>query len=142
MFMKSSETPWKFVLLGGDGKTAAMYMAAAALEGYRLDYFSSMHDVGYLGRFREYDAAIVHDHMQPLSGLELAEYLEKLFQSLPMVLLTHEDEQDYDQELIPASVVGSYPASQEAHVVLERAIQALKQPRKHRSRFLLALERG
>jgi hypothetical protein len=140
--MRSSETPWKFVLLGGDGKTAAHYMAAAALEGHRLDYFSSMHDVGYLGRIREYDAAIVHDDMQPLSGMELAEYLEKLFQSLPMILLTQVDEHDYDDHLVPNSVVGSFPASEDAHVVLGRVIQALKHPQKSRARFLMALERG
>lgn len=139
--MKSSETPWKFVLLGGDGQTAAMYKAAAALDGHRLDYFSSMHELGYLGCFREYDAAIVHNHMQPLSGLELAEYLEKLFQSLPMLLLMQKHEVEYDQELIPASVVGSYPASEDAHVVLERAAEVLKQPRKHRSRWPLAVQR-
>jgi hypothetical protein len=140
--MKSSETPWKFVLLGGDGKTAADYMTAAALEGHRLDYFSSMHEIGYLGRFREYDAAIVHGDMYPLSGLELAEYLEKLFQSLPMILLTSEDELDFDGPVIPTSVVDCYPASEEAHRVLERAVEVLQQPRKHRTRFLLALERG
>ncbi|HYX37034.1 MAG TPA: hypothetical protein VE954_28365 [Oligoflexus sp.] len=140
--MRPSETPWKFMLLGGDGKTAAHYMAAAALEGHRLDYFSSMHDVGYLGRIREYDAAIVHDDMQPLSGLELAEYLEKLFQSLPMILLTHDDDSDDTRHLIPNSVVDSYRVSEEAHVVLERMVQALQQPLKPRTRFLMALERG
>ncbi len=140
--MRSSETPWKFVLLGGDGKTAADYMSAAALEGHRLDYFSSMHDIGYLGRFREYDAAIVHGDMHPLSGLELAEYLEKLFQSLPMILLTSDDERDFDEPMIPSSVVDCYPASKEARRVLERVVEVLEQPRKQPTRYLMALERG
>ncbi len=140
--MRSSDTPWKFVLLGGDGKTAADYMSAAALEGHRLDYFSSMHDIGYLGRFREYDAAIVHGDMHPLSGLELAEYLEKLFQSLPMILLTSDDERDFDEPMIPSSVVDCYPASKEARRVLERVVEVLEQPRKQPTRYLMALERG
>lgn len=143
--MRQSETPWKFVLLGGDGKTAANYVAAAALEGHRLDHFNSMHELGYLGRFREYDAAIVHDDMQPLSGLELAEYLEKLFQSLPMILLTQSGgDGDYNRKLIPASVVDSYPASQDAHIVLERVMLALQQDKAHRGSLplLLAYERG
>jgi hypothetical protein len=139
--MRSSETPWKFVLLGGDGKAAAAYMSAAALEGHQLDYFTSMHDLGYLGRFREYDAAIVHGDMYPLSGLELAEYLEKLFQSLPMILLRSEDDQDFEAD-VPGSVVGCYPVSEKAHIVLGRAIQILRQPLKQRARFLLALERS
>jgi DNA-binding response OmpR family regulator len=140
--MRSSETPWKFVLLGGDGVTAATYRAAAAHEGHRLDYFSSMHDIGYLGRLREYDAAIVHGDMYPLSGLEVAEYLEKLFQSLPMILLTPDEDMDAELDRIPSSVVDRYPASEEAHTVLHRVIQILRLPLKQRSRFLLALERG
>lgn len=140
--MRSSETPWKFVLLGGDGKTAADYMSTAALEGHHLDYFSSMHEIGYLGRFREYDAVIVHGDMHPLSGLELAEYLEKLFQSLPMILLTSEDEQDFDGHLIPTSVVDFYPATEEARRVLGRAVEVLQQPPKRRNRIFMALERG
>ncbi len=123
--MIAAETPWKFVLLGGDGKTAANYLAAAALAGHRLDHFASMHELGYLGRFREYDAAIVHDDMQPLSGLELAEYLEKLFQSLPMILLTQECVPEFQRKLLPASVVESFPVSQEAQLVLDRVTQAL-----------------
>lgn len=126
--MRHPETPWKFVLLGGDGQTAANYKAAAALEGHHLDHFTSMHDVGYLGRIREYDAAIVHDAMHPLSGLELAEYLEKLFESLPMILLTQDDENSDERPCLPASVVGSYPASQEAHIVMQRAIHAVRSP--------------
>jgi hypothetical protein len=67
--------------------------------------------------------------MQPLSGLELAEYLEKLFQSLPMILLTQFEDMDFNLQLIPASVVDTYPSSHDAHIVLERAILALQQAR-------------
>jgi CheY-like chemotaxis protein len=130
------------VLLGGDGKTAADYMSAATLVGHRLDYFSSVSEIGYLGRLREYDAAIVHGDMHPLSGLELAEYLEKLFQSLPMILLTADDEHELDGSLIPTSVVDCYPASKEARRVLERAVEVLQRPRKRRLRSFMAFERG
>jgi DNA-binding NtrC family response regulator len=140
--MRSSETPWKFVLLGGDRKTAADYMSAAALEGHHLDYFASMHEIGYLGRFREYDAAIVHGDMHPLSGLELAEYLEKLFQSLPMILLTSADDHDTDGQMVPASVADCYPASEEARRVLGRAVEVLQQPRKRFTRMSMVLEPG
>ena len=117
-----------------------MDVAAAALEGHQLDHFSSMHELGYLGRFREYDAAIVHDDMQPLSGLELAEYLEKLFQSLPMILLTQNYESEFNRKLVPASVVECFPASQDAHFVLEKALEALHS-RSPVAPYLTAVER-
>ena len=75
MFVKSH---WKFLLLGGTKHQGLAYQEAAALRGWELSYFKSMDELGYLGRVREFDAAIVHHDLHPLTGLELAEYLEKL----------------------------------------------------------------
>jgi hypothetical protein len=80
--------------------------------------------------------------MHPLSGLELAEYLEKLFQSLPMILLTPTEDLDTDGLMVPASVADCYPATEEARRVLGRAVEVLQQPRKRYTRMSMVFEPG
>lgn len=125
--MTRLETCWNFALFGGCKTKAADYARLAATYGFKMQHFESMHDLDYLGRFREFDAAIVHQTLHPLSGLELAEYLEKLFQSLPMILLT---EPDTDIESVvpylPKSVVHCLPVTQSPEDVLDRVLAAIE----------------
>jgi DNA-binding NtrC family response regulator len=123
--MNRSDASWKFVLLGGNHQVAQQYAQAASLRGYALSHFASMQELGYLGRFREFDAAIVHRELNPLSGLELAEYLEKLFQSLPMVLLTEDRELPHSLHRMPGSVIECLPIDHSPIEVLERVEEAL-----------------
>lgn len=112
---------WKFALLGGDRREAELYIREALNRGYELLHFASMDDLGYVGRFREFNAAIVHEDFQPLSGFELAEYLEKLFQSLPMILLSDRHSEDEAMEELPSSVIACLPAGHDPEEVLGRA---------------------
>lgn len=129
--MTRLETCWNFALFGGGKSQAALYAQVAAGYGFRIQHFESMHDLDYLGRFREFDAAIVHEDLQPLSGLELAEYLEKLFQSLPMILLTKPDVDGAAYlSVLPKSIIDCLPATQSPEDVLDRmlAVVELRQP--------------
>lgn len=125
--MEQHASSWKFVLLGGDRQQAEIYSRVAADRGYELMHFESMHDLGYLGRFREFDAAIVLQDFQPLSGLELAEYLENLFHSLPMILLNKEGIEKQDDLLLPSCVIECLPFDHSPRAVLERAEAAVHQ---------------
>ncbi len=120
-----SKTQWKCLLLGGSATEASAYLKAAASRGWEMQHFSSMDDLGYLGRVREFDAAIVHQDLHPLSGLELAEYFEKLFQSLPMVLLTSKAFQVSATESLPGSIIDCLPKAEEPSGVLRRVEEAV-----------------
>lgn len=112
---------WKLALLGGDGEKAQVYANEANARGHQIAHFPSMNELGFLGRIREFDAVIVQD-LNPLTGLEIAEYLEKLFKSLPAVLLSDDDSprtSDFIERL---------PLYAEAKHVLERVLNA-KRPR-------------
>lgn len=127
------QEPWKLVLLGGERGRAAHYGMVAESLGIHLEHFSTMQEMGYLGRLREFDAAIVYEDIQPLSGFELAEYIEKLFESLPTVLLSPEIEQVRLQRELPSSVCHSFVAACEPRLVLEKVLETLllnhKQPK-------------
>lgn len=114
-----TRSSWKLALLGGDGEKAQAYAHEAKARGHQIAHFASMNELGFLGRIREFDAVIVQD-LNPLTGLEIAEYLEKLFQSLPAVLLSDDDS--------PAHLIDRLPLYADAKHVLERVLNA-KRPK-------------
>lgn len=136
---------WKIVLLGGDQRQADYFIGEAGARGIEMDYFDSTLSMGFLGRFREYDAAIVHEDLKPLSGLELAEYLEKLFGSLPMILLRNETRSEDEtfptsttadtgafplgrRETLPTSIVEHFSTEADVSQVVDRITLALSRP--------------
>ncbi len=121
-----AKSRWKCLLLGGPTQLARAYQDEAAMRGLELQHYSSMEDLGYLGRMREFDAAIVHEDLAPLSGLELAEYAEKLFQSLPLVLLTSQKHEASPNESLPGSIVECFLSGEAPSGVLSCVESTLK----------------
>ncbi len=121
----------KVALLGGDQRQAEQMIEEGRGQGLVVEYFESILSMGFLGRFREYDAAIVHAALEPLSGLELAEYLEKLFKSLPMILLSDLTPLQGGQYL-PASIIDHFSTDTAASRILGRIAETLS----HTSRLL------
>ena len=115
-----TRSSWKLALLGGDGQRAKDYAHEANARGHQIAHFASMNDLGFLGRIREFDAVIVHD-LNPLTGPEIAEYLEKLFQSLPAVLLSDDDKSFNGVDRLPIYADAKY--------VLERVLNSKRKIR-------------
>lgn len=123
MLMKSR---WKCLLLGGPSHLARAYQDEAAMRGLELEHYSSMDELGYLGRMREFDAAIVHEDLAPLSGLELAEYAEKLFQSFPLVLLISQGADRKSDNTLPSSIIECFLSGEAPAGVLSCVESTLK----------------
>lgn len=79
---------FKFVLIDRDLDFGESFLLDATEQGYYVDCYRSMLEVGYLGRFLQYDAVIVNDELGEMSGLELGEYCDKLLGNLPVILLS------------------------------------------------------
>ena len=124
--MHTTETARKFVLLGVSSEQAAAFQDAALGRGYELHHYDTLSELGYLGRLREFDAAIVHEDIEPLSGIELAEYLEKLFQSLPVLLLSEKLELGLQEDVsLPTSVINRVTSGLAPLHVLQQVEAAL-----------------
>lgn len=115
----------RVILVGGDREQAHAYQQAAQAHDLDLDYFPSMQELGFLGRFREYDIALVDEELSPLSGLELAEYLEKLFQSLPMILLQRQETCLSSPRELPQSIVACRPINSDSSQIFSQVMAAL-----------------
>ncbi len=79
---------FKFVLIDCDLDFGESFLLTATEQGYYVDCYRSMLEVGYLGRFLQYDAVIVNDELGDMSGLELGEYCDKLLGNLPVILIS------------------------------------------------------
>jgi hypothetical protein len=123
--LKQRETSWKFVLVGGDPQTNLKYIAAAALRTHHLDCFASMDELGYLGRFCEYDAALVFDDLEPISGLELAECIDVLLGSLPIILLSRQPFALQNIQDLPSSLIACVQILPQADGVIDAVLSAL-----------------
>lgn len=77
----------RFVLIDADLEFGESLLDAASKKGYYVDCYRSMLEVGFLGRFMQYDAAIVNQQLGEVSGVEVAEYCDKLLGNLPLVLI-------------------------------------------------------
>ena len=79
----------RLVLIDDDPAFARIMQEFARSRGVALDTYSSLADMGGIGRLRRYAAAIVdHDLGTTINGVEVAEYLPTMFAGLSMVLIS------------------------------------------------------
>ena len=78
----------KMVLIDDDPVFCKVMSSYAILRGIQLDCFKTLGEMGSLGRFSDYEAAIVDYDLGPMNGLEVAEYLPIFFRKMPMILIS------------------------------------------------------
>jgi ActR/RegA family two-component response regulator len=96
--------PSKFVMIDHDLEFGEQLLQAAGERGFYVDCYKSMLEVGYVGRFKQYDVAIVNYELGDVTGLEVAEYCEKLLGNLPLILVC-------DEEAVRLQIEASRPQS-------------------------------
>lgn len=83
--------PRKFIVIDHDLQFGERLLHVASERGYYVDCYKSMLEIGYLGRFKQYDVAIVNYELGDMTGLEVAEYCEKLLGNLPLILICDDE---------------------------------------------------
>ncbi|MFW7380790.1 MAG: hypothetical protein ACOH5I_18390 [Oligoflexus sp.] len=83
--------PSKFIVIDHDLQFGERLLHVASERGYYVDCYKSMLEIGYLGRFKQYDVAIVNYELGDMTGLEVAEYCEKLLGNLPLILICDDE---------------------------------------------------
>ena len=78
----------KIVLIDDDRFFGYSMLEYARDEGLDLEYYESLSDLGFLGGLGRFKVAIVDFHLSEMTGLEIAEYLDRLFGDIPMVLIS------------------------------------------------------
>lgn len=81
----------KLVLIDDDPLFGNIMVRCARAHGADIDYFSSLMEMGSIGRLSEYDAAIVDYDLGNMTGIEIAEYMQVFFGDTPMVLVSSLD---------------------------------------------------
>lgn len=78
----------RMVLIDDDPAFCQIVASFAASRGLDLDYYSTLHEMGSLGKLSDYAIAIVDFDLGSMNGLEIAEYLPIFFGDMPMVLIS------------------------------------------------------
>lgn len=78
----------KLVLIDDDMAFGSIMTSFAMSRGLELDHFSTLQEMGSLGRLSEYCVAIVDYDLGAMNGVEIAEYLPVFFGEMPMVLIS------------------------------------------------------
>ena len=76
------------VLIDSDQSFSDMMRCGANKYGYDLTCYSSVSNMGTIGKFRDYDVAIVDNDDGFLSGLEIGKLVISLIVNMPMVLVS------------------------------------------------------
>ncbi|SMF50234.1 hypothetical protein [Pseudobacteriovorax antillogorgiicola] len=121
--MSSNEL--KLILVDPDAKFAESVVAEAARHDIHVDHYKNMMEIGYLGRFKDYDVAILNETLEKMTGLEIAEYFDKLLGNMPMVLL-HGNPSSILRDQWPRSVVSFVAKGDGVSKVLDAAIGATR----------------
>ena len=77
----------KLVLFDDDRAFSLILKDFAKTMGLDLDCFSSLEDLGSVGKLADYDGAIIDYHLENFTGVEIAKYFESFFDNSKPVLL-------------------------------------------------------
>ncbi len=121
--MNTSEAPLSgkhFVLIDDDPTFRATLLRSAKRNGYQIDAYESLEELGAVGLLNRYDVAIVDYDLGILNGLEIAEYLELLCSNTPMILVSANDRRA-DTRQWPRSIKKFIQKSMGYRYILEQA---------------------
>lgn len=85
-----TRTP-RMVLIDDDPSYTSILKRKAEVAGIELDAFHSLADLGFVALLRNYDVAIIDYELEEMNGVEIAEYMSKLLDGMPMVLISATD---------------------------------------------------
>ena len=122
--MDSKKVSLNLVLVDPDQEFAEALVKEASGLGIHVDYYKNMLEIGYLGRFKDYDLVILNETLEKMTGLEIAEYFDKLLSNMPIVLL-HPQAGEVGREGWPRSVVSFVAKEQGVTEVLSAAARAV-----------------
>lgn len=113
----------KIVLLEPNTQFAEEMLKQASSMGIYLDHFHNMLELGYLGRFAGYQAIIINQQLEKMTGREIAVHLDKILGHIPILLL--EDMYDKPPSSQPIQSVFRVMSKQEGvHSILNCALNA------------------
>ena len=126
--MESKHRSPKLVLIDDDPSYTVIMRRVAEMEGITLDTYQSLSELGFIGMLGKYDLAIIDYDLGKMTGVEIGNYLEKLFEGTPMILVS---ELERENTGWPSSVKKFLLKSDGYKHVLEEAINLLKQKSKN-----------
>ena len=125
----------RMVLIDDDQSYGVIMLRAAKAAGVKLDFYTSLLEVGSVGLLGRYDVVFVDYDLGELNGVEIAEYLSALFDDIPMILISQTPRLQ-EGATWPDSIVSFIPKSAGYRYVIDRAYQLHKNRQGQRPNLL------
>lgn len=116
----------RLLLIDDDEDFGRLMQAIAITQGVKLDYFPSLLALGRIGRIAEYDVAILDYYLGEMSGLEVAEYVERFFGGKPVIIVSGTWYSDIGWKNCPQCVRQFIPKVRGANPILTCALELAK----------------
>lgn len=94
MSSKTIEKYGDIILIDDDESFGKLVQEYGSQMGVCIDCYTSLLDLGSIGQFTNYDAAIIDYNLDCLNGIEIAEYFPPLMLDIPVVLVSGDFRED------------------------------------------------
>lgn len=115
----------RLVLIDDDPTFCSLMQHFAVSRGLGLDTFTSLQDMGSIGRLKDYSVAIVDFDLGCMNGIEIAEYLPVFFGKMPMLLVSGMTRRERPGRDWPASIKMFMHKDQGPDAILDAALSLI-----------------
>ena len=81
----------KMLVIDDDVAFGRLLAAIGSARGFRSEHFSSLMDLGYFARIKDFDVAILDFYLETVRGDEIATYVDTFFCDTPVIIISSEN---------------------------------------------------
>ena len=119
----------KMLIIEDDPDFRRLLLTAANPARFKIDAFESLADMGSFAMIAGYDLAVIDQGLPVMAGLEIAEYIDFFYDTVPVVLMSAQPLTPGANKPLPPCVRAFVEKSQGALAILQASEAALTQPR-------------
>jgi CheY-like chemotaxis protein len=121
MTTNENGTP-RLVLIDDDPTYCTIMSRIAGEENISLTTFTSLEEMGTVGRLADFDVALVDYDLGGMNGIEVGEYINSFFKNKPMVLVSGSNRKDLLSKKWPPSIKAFVCKTEGYRQVLRKAL--------------------
>lgn len=128
----------KIVLIDDDEIYTKIFHSFVSTREIDCDCYTALGDMGSIGRFRDYDAAVIDFDLGSMTGIEIAEYIPIFFGRMPVIIISGKNRRPENGVFWPSSVRKFIHKDQGFDVIVRGVEELIENP----SRPFVSIDRS
>lgn len=115
----------KILVIDDDSQFAKQLLKEGERIGADIDWYNSFSELGRVGRLGEYDCVVADLSSDPVTGIEIAQYVTAFFSDLPVILVSDDsaDEKVGFIRRLPQAIQARIPKAAGASYIMRTAVE-------------------